>query len=43
MLKAIFGSKNREHVLQFILANRDGYSKEIANFYGTSVDPIQKQ
>ena len=43
MLEAIFGSKNRERVLQFILANGDGYAKEIADFYGTSVDPIQKQ
>ncbi len=43
MLEAIFGSKNRERVLQFILANGDGYAKEIADFYGTSLDPIQKQ
>jgi predicted transcriptional regulator len=43
MLEAIFGSKNRERVLQFILANNEGYAKEIADFYGTSVDPIQKQ
>ena len=43
MLEAIFGSKNRERVLQFILANGDGYAKEIADFYGTSIDPIQKQ
>ena len=43
MLEAIFGSKNRERVLQFILANGEGYAKEIADFYGTSVDPIQKQ
>jgi len=43
MLEAIFGSKNRERVLQFILANGDGYAKEIADFYVTSLDPIQKQ
>jgi len=43
MLEAIFGSKNRERVLQFILANGDGYAKEIADFYNTSLDPIQKQ
>ena len=43
MLEVIFGSKNRERVLQFILANGDGYAKEIADFYATSVDPIQKQ
>ena len=43
MLETIFGSKNRERVLQFILANGEGYAKEIADFYGTSIDPIQKQ
>jgi len=43
MLEAIFGSKNRERVLQFILAKGEGYAKEIADFYGTSLDPIQKQ
>lgn len=43
MLEAILGSKNRERVLQFILAKDDGYAKEIADFYETSLDPIQKQ
>jgi len=43
MLEILFGSKNRERVLQFILANQEGYAKEIADFYGTSLDPIQKQ
>ncbi len=43
MLETIFGSRNRERVLQFILANGEGYAKEIADFYGTSIDPIQKQ
>ena len=43
MLEPLFGSKNRERVLQFILANDEGYAKEIADFYNTSLDPIQKQ
>lgn len=43
MLEALFGSKNRERVLQFVLANGEGYAKEIADFYDSSVDPIQKQ
>ena len=43
MLEEIFGSKNRERVLQYILANHQGYAKEIADFYASSVDPIQKQ
>ncbi len=36
-------TKNRERVLQYILANEQGYAKEIAEFYGSSVDPIKKQ
>ena len=32
-----------EQVLQFVLVNENGYAKEIADFYGSSVDPIQKQ
>ena len=43
MLETLFGSKNRERVLQFILANGEGYAKEIADFYNTSLDPVQKQ
>ncbi|MEY3002506.1 MAG: hypothetical protein RLZZ428_881 [Pseudomonadota bacterium] len=43
MLEALFGSKNRERVLQFILANGQAYAKEIADFYAASLDPIQKQ
>ncbi len=43
MLETLFGSKNRERVLQYILANNEGYAKEIADFYATSLDPIQKQ
>jgi len=43
MLEDLFGSKNRERVLQFILANDQGYARQIADFYGSSIDPIQKQ
>jgi len=43
MLEDLFGSKNRERVLQYILANKQGYAREIANFYTSSIDPIQKQ
>jgi predicted transcriptional regulator len=43
LLEELFGSKNRERVLQFILANSEGYAKEIADFYESSLDPIQKQ
>jgi len=43
MLEALLGSKNRERVLQFIFSKGEGYAKEIADFYNTSLDPIQKQ
>ncbi|AKF24526.1 DNA-binding protein [Sulfurovum lithotrophicum] len=43
MLEELFGSKNRERVLQYILARGEGYAKEIADFYESSIDPIQKQ
>jgi len=43
MLEELFGSKNRERVLQYILARGEGYAKEMADFYESSIDPIQKQ
>ena len=43
MLDELFGSKNRERVLQYIYSNKQGYAKEIAEFYNSSVDPIKKQ
>lgn len=43
MLEELFGSKNRERVLQYIFTNGEGYAKEIADFYQSSIDPIQKQ
>jgi len=43
MLEAIFGSKCREQVLQYILANDSGYATEIKNFYKIGLDPVQKQ
>ena len=43
MLSDLLGSKNRERVLQYILANKEAYAKEIADFYQSSLDPIQKQ
>lgn len=43
MLEELLGSKSRERVLQYIVVNKEGYAKEIADFYGSSVDPIKKQ
>lgn len=43
MLDELLGSKNRERVLQYIYSNKQGYAKEIAEFYSSSVNPIKKQ
>ena len=43
MLEGLLGSRNRERTLQFILARSEGYANEIAYFFSSSVDPIQKQ
>jgi len=43
MLEAILGSKCREQVLQFILANESGYATQIKDFYKIGLDPVQKQ
>ncbi len=43
MLEKIFGSKNREKVLLYILGRKEGYAREIAVYYDSSLSPIQKQ
>ena len=43
MLLPIFGSRDRERVLMFLLARKEGYAREIARFFKTGVDPILKQ
>jgi predicted transcriptional regulator len=43
MLEALFGSINRERVLLFLHAGNQGYAREIARFFKTDLDPIQKQ
>jgi len=43
MLEPILGSVNAERVLMFILFRTEGYAREIARYYGTDLDPIQKQ
>jgi len=43
MIAELLGSKNRERVLVYILTNKEGYTKEISDFYESSLDPIQKQ
>lgn len=43
MLESILGSTNAERVLIFILARNEGYAREVARFFDTDLDPIQKQ
>jgi predicted transcriptional regulator len=43
MLESVLGSINRERVLLFIHCREEGYAREIARFFDTNLDPIQKQ
>jgi hypothetical protein len=43
MLESLFGSLCREQVLQYILANDNGYATQIKNFYDIRLDSVQKQ
>jgi len=43
MLESVFGSKNKERVLLYLAARKEGYAREIAKYYNTSLSPIQKQ
>jgi len=43
MLEPLFGSKNRERVLIFLQARKEGYAREIARFFETDHYPIQEQ
>ncbi len=43
MLEPIFGSKNRERALAFILTREQGYATEIARFFDVDLFAIQKQ
>lgn len=43
MLEAVLGSISCERVLVFLAARDEGYAREIANFYTTSLAPVQKQ
>jgi hypothetical protein len=43
MLEPLLGSVSSERVLLFILVREEGYGREIARFYETDLDPIQKQ
>jgi len=43
MLEQILGSHSCERVMMFILSRKEGYAREIARFFNTDLDPIQKQ
>ena len=43
MLEPILGSLSCERVPVFILSRKEGYAREIARFFDTDLDPIQKQ
>lgn len=43
MLEPLFGSKNKERILLFLYGRPEGYAREVARFFKTDLDPIQKQ
>jgi predicted transcriptional regulator len=43
MLKVILGTKNRELTLQYLLTFKEGYAREIAKYFDTSLPSIQNQ
>jgi predicted transcriptional regulator len=43
MLASLFGSEYREKTLVFILERGAGYAREIARFFDTDLNQIQKQ
>jgi hypothetical protein len=43
MLESLVGSLSREKVLVFMISRQEGYAREIARFYDTDLNPIQKQ
>ena len=43
MLEPLLGSTNAERVLMFIFTRDEGYIREIARFFGSDPDSIQKQ
>lgn len=43
MLEALFGSIRREQVLLFLQSRGEGYARQIARHFNSSLDPIQKQ
>ena len=43
MIEPLLGSRNAERVLLFLLARDEGYASEVAKFFSTDLNGIQKQ
>ena len=43
MLRALFGSKDKEFVLQYLLSKNEGYASKIARFFDVTPSQITKQ
>jgi len=43
MLEAILSSKNKENVLLYLSARKEGYASEISKYFKSSLSPIQNQ
>lgn len=43
MLTVLLGTENSERVLIFLLARKEGYAREIAQFFDTNLYAIQRQ
>lgn len=43
MLETLLGSTNSERVLIFLTAREEGYAREIARFFDTTLAPVQQQ
>lgn len=43
MLEPLLGSSVRERVLVYLVCRGEGYAREMARFFETGLDPVQKQ
>lgn len=43
MLETLLGSENAARVLLFLHARGEGYAHEVARFYDTALQPVQRQ
>ena len=43
MLEALFGTKNRELTLQYLVVFKEGYARKIAKYFNAALPSIQNQ